>query len=164
MGTKTRPIALICWHSSELRRFCVNRRRKRLKGFASPSADLERVTKHEDRCAEKRPLRWMKRFLWLLAIGGAALAVNWMRAPAGDAGTPMVTSQRNKALRPSPGHPRRRDTVRPSALARVKSSTVRAPGARFKALHSPLTKSDGLLLAFGGVRCHRLSVFDCLQR
>jgi hypothetical protein len=31
----------------------------------------------------------MKVFLWVLVLGGAALAVNWLRAPAGEAGTPM---------------------------------------------------------------------------
>jgi hypothetical protein len=47
------------------------------------------MSTHEDRRAEKRPLRWMKLFIWVLVIGGAALVVNWMRAPAGDASTPM---------------------------------------------------------------------------
>ena len=47
------------------------------------------MSTHEDRGAEKRPLRWMKVFLWVLFIGGSVLLINWMRAPAGDASTPM---------------------------------------------------------------------------
>jgi hypothetical protein len=31
----------------------------------------------------------MKLLLWLLAIGATALVISWLRAPAGEAGSPL---------------------------------------------------------------------------
>ena len=47
------------------------------------------MSAHEDPRAEKRPLRWMKLFLWALAIGATVLVISWLRAPAGEASSPL---------------------------------------------------------------------------